>query len=64
MSSEQDEGVLGDLKRDLWELEQRYQMASDDFFWRWKAGELTDSADYTDWSALYQMVREIEAEHG
>jgi len=37
-------------------LEQRYRMASQEFFRRWQAGELADTADSMDWNMLYQMA--------
>jgi hypothetical protein len=54
-----DEAVLRDLERDLSELEQQYQMSSEEFFQRWQAGEMADTADFMDWNALYQMAREV-----
>ena len=54
-----DEAVLRDLERDLSELEQQYEMSSEEFFQRWQAGEMADTADFMDWNALYQMAREV-----
>jgi hypothetical protein len=54
-----DEVVLRDLERDLSELEQQYKMSSEEFFQRWQAGEMADTADFMDWNALYQMAREV-----
>jgi phage shock protein A len=54
-----DEAVLRDLERDLSELEQRNQMTSRDFFQRWTAGQMADTADFMDWNALYQMAQEV-----
>lgn len=54
-----DEAVLRDLEHDLGELEQQYEMSSEEFFHRWQAGEMADTADFMDWNALYQMVREV-----
>jgi hypothetical protein len=54
-----DEAVLRDLERDLSELEQQYEMSSEEFFRLWKAGEMADTADFMDWNALYQMAREV-----
>lgn len=54
-----DEAVLRDLERDLSELEQHYQMSSEEFFQHWIAGKLADSADFMDWNALYQMAHEV-----
>ena len=56
-----DEVVLHDLERDLRELEEQYQMSSHEFFERWQAGEMDDTADFMDWNALYQMATEVRA---
>jgi len=54
-----DEAVLHELERDLEGLEEQYSLTSEEFFRRWQAGELGDAADFTDWSALYQMSTSI-----
>ena len=54
-----DEATLRDLERDLHELETRYGMSSEEFFRRWQAGKVSDTADFMDWNALYQMANEI-----
>ena len=51
--------VLHDLENDLRELEQQYQLTSEEFFHRWQAGEMPDTADFMDWNALYQMALEV-----
>lgn len=51
--------VLHDLERDMTEFEQQYQLSSDEFFQRWQAGKMADSADFMDWNALYQMAHEV-----
>ena len=56
-----DEVVLRDLERDLRELEEQYQMPSYEFFQRWQAGEMDDTADFMDWNALHQMATEVRA---
>jgi len=56
-----DEAVLRDLERDLHDLEEQYQMPSHEFFRRWQAGEMDDTADFMDWNALYQMATEVRA---
>lgn len=53
-----DRVALHDLKKDLRELEQKYQLTSEEFFHRWQAGEMPDTADFMDWNALYQMALE------
>jgi predicted HTH domain antitoxin len=54
-----DRVALHDLENDLRELEQRYQLTSEEFFHRWQAGEMPDTADFMDWNALYQMALEV-----
>lgn len=54
-----DETVLRDLERDLAEFEQQYQMSSEVFYKRWRAGELGDAADFMDWNALYQIACQV-----
>ncbi len=51
--------LVRDLERDLNDLELQYEMSSDEFFQSWQAGEMADTADFMDWNALYQMVREV-----
>lgn len=54
-----DSVALYDLERDMTEFEQQYNISSDEFFRRWQAGEMADSADFMDWNALYQMADEV-----
>ena len=44
-----------ELSAELKIYEQRLGMPSEDFFRKFNAGELGDSADFFEWSALYQM---------
>lgn len=60
---------LADLQGRLRAFEERYQMSSEDFYRRFRAGELGDAADLVEWSVFYEMwvsVRErlevLEAE--
>lgn len=46
---------LEDLRTELKVYEDRFKMSSDDFFNKFSAGESGDSADFFEWSALYQM---------
>lgn len=46
---------LKELKEELKAYEKRFKMGSEDFFSKFSAGELGDSADFFEWSALYQM---------
>ncbi len=51
--------VLRDVERDLTELEMQYGMSSASFYERWQVGDLDDTADFMDWSALYEMAASI-----
>lgn len=60
---------LADLQERLRVFETRYQMPSEDFYRRFRAGELGDAMDFVEWSTFYEMwdsVRErlkvLEAE--
>ncbi len=51
--------VLRDIERDLMELETQYEMSTASFYERWRMGDLDDTADFMDWSALYEMAANI-----
>ena len=44
-----------ELEERLRAFEEQYQLSSDEFFQRFRAGEMGDSADMFEWSAFYQM---------
>ena len=46
---------LEELREELKAYEKRFKMSSEDFFNKFSAGELADSADFFEWSALCQM---------
>jgi hypothetical protein len=46
---------LLDLEERLAVFERQYQLSSDEFYRRFRAGERGDSADMFEWSAFYQM---------
>lgn len=46
---------LEELKKELKAYEEQFKMKSGEFFSKFSAGELGDSADFFEWSALYQM---------
>ncbi len=50
---------LETLEGSLAGYERQYQMSSRDFHQRFHAGELGDSADYFEWSALYDMAQTL-----
>ncbi|MEW6274374.1 MAG: hypothetical protein AB1556_04580 [Bacillota bacterium] len=43
------------LKEDLKAFEQKYNIASEDFYNQFTRGLLGDDADYFEWSAIYKM---------
>jgi hypothetical protein len=45
------------FRRELVRFEGAYHVTSDEFFERFEKGELGDSEDYFEWSALVQMHR-------
>lgn len=49
------ERELADLENHLREFELQYHLTSDDFYSRFRNGEMGDSADMFEWSAFYQM---------
>jgi hypothetical protein len=53
--SELQKGILN-LRLDLKEFEQKYQMTSEDFQERFSQGLLGDDVDFMVWSGLYEML--------
>jgi len=50
---------LADLQQRLQAFEALYQMPSEDFYRRFRAGELGDSADFVEWSVFYEMWESV-----
>ena len=46
---------LRQLLTDLVEFEQRYGLSSDEFYARFKSGQIDDRMDYVEWASLVQM---------
>lgn len=44
-----------ELETDLQQFETQYQMASPEFYQKFRAGELGDHIDFVEWSSFYQM---------
>lgn len=60
---------LVEIEIRLRRLEAEYQMSSKDFHERFQKGELGDAANFFEWSAFYDMARNLrqrldELEHG
>jgi hypothetical protein len=52
---------LDDLRNRLQEFEARYHMSSEDFYRRFRAGELGDAMDLVEWSVFYDMWKSVLA---
>lgn len=51
---------LQKLTERLQEFEEQYDMGSDEFFRRFRSGELGDAADYVEWSVFYEMRESVQ----
>lgn len=54
------ERELVDLDMRLQVFESRYQMTSEVFYQRFRAGELGDETDFVEWSAFFDMWRSVQ----
>jgi len=50
---------LSELEIRLKAFEQHYQMQSEDFYRRFQQGQLDDSADFFEWSAIYAVHQSV-----
>lgn len=50
-----------DLRERLQTFETRYQMSSEDFYRRFRAGEMGDAMDVVEWSIFYEMWESVRA---
>ena len=50
---------LEQLRSDLAEFEQRYQLTSAEFYRRYRAGQTDDRMDFVEWASLVQMLRNL-----
>ena len=48
-----------DLEARLADYEKRYHMLSEEFYRRFRAGELGDGMDFVEWSVFYEMHQAI-----
>ncbi len=56
-----DESDLQRIAESLAQFEQQYGLSTDEFFRRFQAGQLRDTADMMEWNALYKMRERIMA---
>ncbi|MEX0683089.1 MAG: hypothetical protein WD904_11985 [Dehalococcoidia bacterium] len=47
---------VDDLLAEFKKFEERYHMASGDFYVKYQRGEMGDSADVIEWSSIYEWV--------
>ena len=52
---------LADLQERLRAFETRYQMPSEEFYRRFRAGEQGDAMDVVEWSIFYEMWESVRA---
>lgn len=50
-----------DLRERLQVFETRYQISSEDFYRRFRAGEMGDAMDVVEWSIFYEMWESVRA---
>ena len=50
-----DEALIKQLRAVMDEFELKYEMDSDSFYTRFRAGELGDAMDFMEWASLYDM---------
>jgi transcriptional regulator of heat shock response len=48
------------LQLDLRQLENRYQMTTDEFYQQFQTGQLADSEDFLVWAGLVEMLAQTE----
>ena len=48
-----------DLKARLADYEAQYQMTSEEFYARFRKGELGDEMDFVEWSVFYEMYQAL-----
>jgi hypothetical protein len=51
---------IKEIKIDLDNFEQQYDIPSETFYQKFKAGKLGDSMDFIEWSASYQMYCSLQ----
>lgn len=54
------EAQLERLQQQLVEFEDQYGWSTPDFYERFERGELGDDIDYFEWSATWEMVRQLQ----
>lgn len=54
--------AISRTKKRLKEYERRYGMKTEEFYERFKSGELGDMDDYVDWAGEYELLKHVEEE--
>jgi phospholipase C len=55
LEAQQSSEQLSELQADLVELEERYNMSSDEFYGLFQSGRTDDRMDFVEWASLVQM---------
>ena len=58
---ERSQAQLGQLQTDLRSFETQYDLASDEFYRRFQAGQMDDRMDFVEWASLVQMRDNLQA---
>jgi hypothetical protein len=58
--AERSQAQLSQLRTDLAEFEQQYDLSSAEFYQRFQVGQMGDDMDYVEWASLVQMVHNLE----
>jgi uncharacterized protein YaaN involved in tellurite resistance len=53
--------LIEQLRSDLNEFEERYEIDSQSFYTRFRSGELGDAMDYMEWASLFDMYQQAKA---
>jgi len=58
--AERSQAQLSQLRADLTEFEQRYNLSSAEFYQRFQVGQMGDDIDFMEWVSLVQMAHNLE----
>ncbi len=58
--AEQSQAQLSQLRADLAEFEQRYNLSSAEFYQNFQRGQMGDDMDFIEWASLVQMADNLE----
>jgi hypothetical protein len=59
---EQSQNKIARLRDQLAVFESRYGLTTPEFYERFESGEMSDDADFFEWSATWEMVQDLQAD--